>query len=163
MSQKSDTSAEVCPDTGHDTGPSSIPSDLAAIAAQPAVPARQRIKMVLVVRNDLGMRKGKVGAQTGHAVQELIIDRSSGKPVLRDDPYFLAWMEQDYPKPVLRVDSEAELLDIYARAQSAGLRAHLVQDLGHTEFHGVPTYTVVGIGPVPEELVDPITGALKLL
>jgi PTH2 family peptidyl-tRNA hydrolase len=105
---------------------------------------RNRLKMVLVVRNDLNMRKGKVGAQTGHAVQELIIDRSG-------------------PKPVLRVDSEAELLDVYARAQAAGLRAHLVQDLGHTEFHGVPTYTAVGIGPAPSYLIDPVTGALKLL
>lgn len=132
-------------------------------ASKPEGKEGRRFKMVLVVRNDLGMRKGKVGAQTGHAVQELIIDRSSGKPVLRDDQYFLAWMAQDYAKPVLRVDSEAELLDIYARAQAAGLRCHLVQDLGHTEFHGVPTYTVVGIGPAPESEIDPITGSLKLL
>jgi peptidyl-tRNA hydrolase, PTH2 family len=124
---------------------------------------QNRLKMVLVVRNDLNMRKGKVGAQTGHAVQELIIDRSGPKPVLRDAPFVLDWLAADYPKPVVRVDSEAELLDVYARAQAVGLKAHLVQDLGHTEFHGVPTYTAVGIGPAPSYLIDPVTGTLKLL
>lgn len=123
----------------------------------------KRLKMVLVVRNDLNMRKGKVGAQTGHAVQELLIDRSGVKPVLRDDDFVLAWLADDYPKPVLRVDSEAELLAIYEQALAAGLRVHLVQDLGHTEFHGQRTYTAVGIGPAPGFLINPVTGHLKPL
>jgi PTH2 family peptidyl-tRNA hydrolase len=120
-------------------------------------------KMVLVVRNDLNMRKGKVGGQTGHAVQEALIDRSGSVPVLKTDPLILKWLAEDYPKSVLKVSSEAQLLAIYERAKLAGLNAHLVQDLGKTEFHGCLTYTVVAIGPAYCQDIDPITGHLDLL
>lgn len=130
-----------------------------------------KIKMVLVVRNDLNMRKGKVGAQTGHAVQEAIIDRSGANsnpnsntiPVLKTDELTQQWLCANYPKTVVRVDSEAELLDIYKQACDAGLNTRLVQDLGTTEFHGQPTYTVVAVGPDWSDRIDPITGHLKLL
>lgn len=121
--------------------------------------------MVLVVRNDLNMRKGKVGAQTGHAVQEAIIDRSGPNsiPMLKTDELTQQWLCANYPKTVVRVDSEAELLDIYRQACDAGLNTRLVQDLGTTEFHGQLTYTVVAVGPDWSDRIDPITGHLKLL
>jgi PTH2 family peptidyl-tRNA hydrolase len=124
-----------------------------------------KLKMVLVVRNDLNMRKGKVGAQTGHAVQEAIIDRSGPNPipVLKTDELTQQWLCANYPKTVVRVDSEAELLDIYKQACDAGLNTRLVQDLGTTEFHGQLTYTVVAVGPDWSDRIDPITGHLKLL
>ena len=124
---------------------------------------RNRLKMVLVVRNDLNMRKGKVGAQTGHAVQELLIDRSGAKPVLREDDFVMQWLSESYPKVVLKIDNEAALLAVYEQAIARGLSSHLVQDRGDTEFHGVPTYTVVSIGPAPAHLIDEITGSLKPL
>lgn len=125
--------------------------------------AHSTLKMVLVVRKDLNMRKGKIGSQTGHAVQEAILDRSSGKPVVKDDPYIEEWLAADYPKITVSVNSEAALLDVLRQAREAGLNTHLVQDLGHTEFKGVLTYTVVAIGPAPAEMIDPITGQLPLL
>ncbi|MBP9090480.1 aminoacyl-tRNA hydrolase [bacterium] len=125
----------------------------------------EKLKMVLVVRNDLNMRKGKVGAQTGHAVQEAIIDRSGPNsiPILKTDELTQQWLSANYPKTVVRVDSEAELLDIYKQACEAGLNTRLVQDLGTTEFHGQLTYTVVAVGPDWSDSIDPITGHLKLL
>jgi conserved hypothetical protein TIGR00283 len=126
-----------------------------------------KIKMVLVVRNDLNMRKGKVGAQTGHAVQEAILDRSGPGPnpipKLKTDELTRQWLNANYPKSVVRVDSEAELLEIYDQASKAGLNTHLVQDLGTTEFHGQLTYTVLAVGPDWSDRIDPITGHLKLL
>lgn len=126
-----------------------------------------KLKMVLVVRNDLNMRKGKVGAQTGHAVQEAIIDRSgpnsNSVPRLKTDELTQQWLCANYPKTVVRVDSEAELLEIYKQACDAGLNTRLVQDLGTTEFHGQLTYTVVAVGPDWSDRIDPITGHLKLL
>jgi APA family basic amino acid/polyamine antiporter len=121
------------------------------------------LKMVLVVRNDLNMRKGKVGAQTGHAVQEALLDRSGDRPRLKDDPAIIEWLATDFRKITVRVDSEEELLAIYRRAVELGINAALIQDRGDTEFHGVPTYTVVALGPAAPEVLDPLTGQLKLL
>lgn len=121
------------------------------------------LKMVLIVRKDLGMRKGKIGSQVGHAVQEIMLDRTGDKPKLREDAWLYEWLADEYPKITVSVNSEAELLAVYAQAQAAGLATHLVQDMGHTEFHGVRTYTAVSIGPAPAERIDPITGKLPLL
>lgn len=123
------------------------------------------VKMVLVVRNDLGMRKGKVAAQAAHAAQEAIIERDAitGEPRLKDNMLIREWLACDYVKITVRVDSEAELLNLYAQAQKAGLIASLVQDLGHTEFHGQLTYTAIALGPAQAEDLDPLTGHLKLL
>ncbi|MBY0359871.1 MAG: aminoacyl-tRNA hydrolase [Candidatus Obscuribacterales bacterium] len=123
---------------------------------------KSNLKMVLVVRKDLKVHKGKIGSQIGHAVQEIIIDRSGEKPKLRDEQWLYDWLADEYPKITVSVNSEAELLAVFEQAKAAGLNAHLVQDLGHTEFKGMLTYTVVSIGPAPAELVDPITGKLPL-
>jgi len=61
------------------------------------------------------------------------------------------------------VNSEAELLDLRDKAKAAGILHAIIQDAGKTEFHGVPTYTVVAIGPVWSDEIDPITGHLPLL
>lgn len=121
------------------------------------------MKMVLVIRNDLNMRKGKMAAQAGHAVQELLIDRSTNPPTLRTDPFVLEWLADNYRKITVRVDSEAELLALHARATELNIPVSLILDNGHTEFHGQQTYTAVALGPVPDEVVDPLTGTLKLL
>lgn len=39
----------------------------------------------------------------------------------------------------------------------------LVKQYGFTEFHSVPTYTALAIGPAESEKIDEITGHLKLL
>ena len=74
-----------------------------------------------------------------------------------------AWLSGRFTKVVVRVDSEAELLEVYQKAKDAGLPCSLIQDSGATEFHGVPTYTAVAIGPDEAEKIDAITGQLKLL
>lgn len=121
------------------------------------------LKMVLVVRNDLNMRKGKMAAQAAHAAQEALLDRSSAVPKLKTDPLILEWLASDYAKITVRADSEAELLEIHRRAVELGINSSLITDLGHTEFHGVPTLTVAALGPAPAQLVDQVTGSLKLL
>ena len=73
------------------------------------------------------------------------------------------WTSGSFAKVVVYVNSEKELLDIYYKAYSAKLPCSLIQDAGATEFHGVPTYTAVAIGPDYPERIDPITGELKLL
>ncbi len=121
------------------------------------------LKMVIVLRKDLNMRKGKMAAQAGHAAQEALLDRSGDQPRLKTTPDILAWLADNYKKVVVSVDSEQALLALKAQAEALGLNHHLVQDHGHTEFHGVHTYTALALGPAETSLVDSLTGDLSLL
>lgn len=116
------------------------------------------IKQILVIRSDLQMRKGKMIAQGAHASQWAAKAAQQGCP-----EWFAAWEAHEYTKIALRVDSEAALLALHQAVQQAGLPCALIQDAGHTEFHGVKTYTALGIGPAPSEEIDPFTGTLSLL
>lgn len=130
------------------------------------------VKQVLVVRKDLKMRKGKIGAQCGHAAMKAMLDACSltidgdGRRLVRfeygpSSPW-TPWLESGSAKVCVYVESEAELLEVYEKARAAGLVAALVTDSGRTEFGGVPTRTVVAVGPGWVEDIDPITGHLPL-
>ncbi len=121
-------------------------------------------KMVIVVRKDLNMRKGKLASQASHAAQEAILIRDENNvPSLKTSPDVLAWLADEYKKVVVSVNSEAELLSLMEQARELGLNHHLVQDLGHTEFHGQKTYTALALGPAPALAVDALSGHLPLL
>lgn len=119
------------------------------------------LKQVIVMRADLNMRKGKMIAQGCHAsmafMSKLIENKHSPTTVQQD------WLDSSYAKICVRVDSEEQLMDVYERAQDAGLEVHLITDSGRTEFHGVPTKTCLAIGPDYSEKIDLITKELKLL
>ena len=118
------------------------------------------IKQVIVMRNDLNMRKGKMIAQGAHASIAFLISRHyRGMPSKEEEQ----WMEEGQTKICVRVDSEEHLLEIAAKAKSAGLTVHVITDAGHTEFNGVPTKTCLAIGPNEASEIDAITGDLKLL
>jgi PTH2 family peptidyl-tRNA hydrolase len=133
------------------------------------------IKQVIVMRKDLGMRKGKMIAQGAHASMKVFLDRGQrssrtilGRPYdhkieisLTDE--MKEWVEGLFTKVCVSVDSEDELLAIVKKADIAGLPNALIQDAGRTEFDGVPTYTCCAIGPAKAEEIDKITGDLKLL
>ena len=125
-------------------------------------------KMVFVVRKDLNMRKGKISSQVSHCALSFLTrnGRWEGNMFISNPPNAQEakeWMESSYKKITVSVNSEEELMDIYNKAKDAGLETHLIIDSGLTEFHGVPTKTVVGIGPNYNELIDPITGHLELM
>lgn len=114
------------------------------------------MKQVIILRKDLNMRKGKMVAQGAHASVIAAIEAQGSEE-------FDEWMNGGMTKICVGVDSEAELLDIYAQAQHARLTSALIQDAGHTEFGGVPTHTAVAIGPASVDQIDKLTGHLKLL
>jgi peptidyl-tRNA hydrolase, PTH2 family len=72
------------------------------------------------------------------------------------------WIDESFTKICLYVNTEEELLDLYLGAKNAGLTVHLIQDAGHTEFDGVPTYTCLAIGPHYKSRIDVITRDLNL-
>lgn len=131
------------------------------------------VKQVIVMRHDLGMRKGKYAAQASHASLAFLGRRVSkfiGKktPAKKFEDWFglivasIEWFRSSFAKIVCKVNSEEELLEIYNAAIEAKLEVHLITDSGKTEFNGVPTKTCLAIGPDYSKNIDPITGHLPL-
>nr|XP_020468009.1 peptidyl-tRNA hydrolase 2, mitochondrial isoform X2 [Monopterus albus] len=117
---------------------------------------RGEFKMILVVRNDLKMGKGKVAAQCSHAAV------SAYKQVQRRNPELLRqWEYCGQPKVVVKVPDEDALIDLLGHAKEAGLPVSLIQDAGRTQI-APGSRTVLGIGPGPADLIDSVTGDLKL-
>lgn len=113
------------------------------------------MKMVIVMRKDLNMRKGKMASQAGHAVLEAFLSSDLERRQ--------AWMKHHaQAKICVGVESEQELFNIRAEALRAGLNVGMIQDEGRTEFKE-PTWTCLAIGPDVNERIDEITGHLKLL
>ncbi|KAF2994956.1 hypothetical protein E8E13_002729 [Curvularia kusanoi] len=119
----------------------------------------EECKMVLVVRTDLGMTKGKIGAQCGHATLACY------KHFLRHAPestILKRWERMGQAKVALQVKGEEELEILQAQAVSLGLVAHIIHDAGRTQIAS-GSATVLGIGPAPKGVIDQVTGHLKLL
>lgn len=114
-------------------------------------------KMVLVVRNDLKMGKGKIGAQCGHAsvgAYQQAMDKNPG--IIR------RWENSGCGKIALKVESERELMNLRKGASVRGLNYFLVHDAGRTQIAAGST-TVLAIGPALSDEIDALTGHLKLL
>jgi len=152
---------------------------------------KNEIKQVIVMRKDLNMRKGKMIAQGAHASMKVFFDRAANfKPqtptaadnqsvqqleIVEDSigkivytltmpltPKMFEWYSGIFTKICVSVNSEEELLDIEKKAREKGLPVALIQDAGKTEFNE-PTYTCCAIGPDDSNIIDEITGHLKLL
>jgi peptidyl-tRNA hydrolase, PTH2 family len=133
-------------------------------------PSAVRVKQVIIIRKDLGMRRGKEIAQGSHASMNFLVEplrHSLGEQTQASsftislNEYEKHWILHGMAKICLRVESEAQLLEIHSLALAAGLQSHLIRDSGRTEFKGQPTYTACSIGPDQAEKIDRITGELK--
>ncbi|XP_043702669.1 peptidyl-tRNA hydrolase 2, mitochondrial-like [Telopea speciosissima] len=113
-------------------------------------------KMVLVVRNDLKMGKGKIAAQCSHATLGLY------KKLLHRAPKALnRWEMCGQVKVVLKIESEEELLVLQKRAKSLKLPTHITVDAGRTQIAPNSRTVMSILGPA--DVVDDVTGGLKLL
>jgi PTH2 family peptidyl-tRNA hydrolase len=128
------------------------------------------VKQVIVMRKDLSMNKGKMIAQGAHASVQVLLDYFHMSPLLGTHqvpiPHWAAltaWLRGTYTKVCVGVSSEDELLDLFYKAKEADLPCALITDSGKTVFNGEPTNTCIAIGPADAELIDEITGKLKLL
>lgn len=125
------------------------------------------VKQVIVVRKDLGMRKGKIAAQVAHASMKFLFENNDaekfGELKVKLSPAETLWMTSGHAKIVVSCDSEEELRELMLKAELANVDAYPIIDAGHTEFHGVPTLTCAAFGPDYSEAIDEITGKLKLL
>lgn len=126
--------------------------------------AETDVKQVIIIRRDLGMRRGKEIAQGAHAsmafISQSIREAAGGEIWLSAAEQ--EWFLGKFAKIVLQVETEEELRELYRKAREARLEAYLITDSGRTEFAGVPTITALAIGPDYSSNIDPITKDLKL-
>jgi len=113
-------------------------------------------KLVIVVRDDLEMSTGKLAAQVAHAAVTCALEAKSKKA-----KWFSEWYKEGQRKVVLRARDLDELRFLKDEAYRAGLPLTMISDAGMTELPPNTT-TCLGIGPGPENAIDPITGSLPL-
>ena len=113
-------------------------------------------KLVVVVRTDLGISKGKMAVQVAHAAVNCSL-----KAKKSDLSIFREWYGEGQKKVVVIGCNESSLKQLQQHARDIGLVCSLVSDAGLTEV-APGTITCLGIGPAPESKVDEITGNLSL-
>lgn len=128
----------------------------------------QEVKQVIVVRKDLSMRKGKIAAQVAHASMKFLIDNDESERadelMVKLSTQEAAWLfSGSFTKIVVGVDSEDQLNDLVFQARLEGIEVHKITDAGRTEFNGVPTVTCAAFGPEDSDVLDKLTGNLKLM
>jgi PTH2 family peptidyl-tRNA hydrolase len=111
-------------------------------------------KQVILLRSDIDMSDGKKCVQCCHA--SLGSYRKADKSIIKK------WEFEGQKKVVLEVGSKEEILKFYNQVKKEKIPCFLVEDAGLTEIEP-GTITTLGIGPEKEEILDKITGKLKLL
>ena len=111
-------------------------------------------KQCIVIRSDLKLSRGKIAVQASHAAI-LAFERSSKSARYQ-------WMRQGQKKVALLVDGVKDIYSLKNHAEKLGIPSAVVVDAGLTE---IPpgTVTALGLGPEKAELLDRVTGKLKLL
>ena len=111
-------------------------------------------KQVILVRMDLKLSKGKLGAQVAHASVDTALKSNKGN--------ITDWKADGSKKVVLKVDNEKDLFKYKQIAEDNGLKTALIKDAGRTAI-APGTITCLGIGPDDEEKIDSVTGNLKMM
>ncbi len=114
-------------------------------------------KMVIAVRKDLDLGKGKIAVQVAHAAVTLALH---AKKYERAD--FKRWIKGGQKKVVIKIASLEELFSLKEKLESSGFYVCQISDAGYTQ---VPpnTVTCIGVGPADSEKLDPITSSYPLL
>tara|TARA_B100000029_G_scaffold507830_1_gene593299 strand:+ start:1330 stop:1683 length:354 start_codon:yes stop_codon:yes gene_type:complete len=113
-------------------------------------------KLVVVVRTDLGISKGKIAAQVAHAAVNCAL-----KSKKSDSTNFRKWFDEGQKKVVVKGENESTLRTLQQYARESGIVSSIVTDAGLTEIPS-GTVTCLGIGPATETQIDSITGDCAL-
>jgi PTH2 family peptidyl-tRNA hydrolase len=115
------------------------------------------VKMVIAVRKDLAMGKGKIAAQVAHAaVACTLISMKKNKKIFNE------WYETGQKKVVVKVDNIQTIYQIKEECKILGVISETITDAGFTQI--MPgTVTCIGLGPDEDDLLDQITGTYGLL
>ncbi|MBI4739456.1 peptidyl-tRNA hydrolase [Candidatus Woesearchaeota archaeon] len=110
--------------------------------------------MVILVRQDLKLPKGKMAAQTAHAAVEATLRAPK--------EHLKVWHSQGQKKVVLKVADQQALFKYVQMAKDNHLTTAVITDGGHTVVEP-GTITCAAIGPDNEKVIDQLTGALPLM
>lgn len=119
--------------------------------------------LTIFIRQDLKMRKGKMAAQSAHAVMKLLFDATQKTPSTMILPAKQTEeLETFLSNPLVKiqmVENEEALLKVLDNAFPYAV----ITDSGRTEFHGVPTVTCAAQGifsscPMSEIVVPAMYG-----
>jgi peptidyl-tRNA hydrolase, PTH2 family len=141
------------------------------------------LRQAIVIRKDLSMPAGKIGAMAAHAAMTFICKalKKCGLPEATDgsirvegvftadewqwitelDPGLEEFGQLSFGKIVLAVENEEELLDVYHNAVNADLCVHKVIDSGHSH-NKFGDLAAIAIGPAWPEDLALVTGHLKV-
>ena len=117
----------------------------------------EEYKMLIVMRSDLKMSKGKLAAQAAHAAVNCAFAAKK-----KDPRGFDKWYSEGQKKVVLKVDSLERLYEIKAIVDANSINYSLITDAGRTEI-APGSVTCIGIGPSTDAILDKITGELSML
>ena len=129
------------------------------------------MKLVVIVRTDLHMGKGKIATQVAHAAvacyrssipvlfSSILHTKSENGTASCGDNWFVHCGQK---KIVLKVDTLGELMEVEGRARESGLVVERIVDWGLTQIEP-NTITCIGIGPDGDDEIDAVTSGLKLL
>ncbi|XP_011299881.1 peptidyl-tRNA hydrolase 2, mitochondrial-like [Fopius arisanus] len=120
---------------------------------------KEHCKMVLVVRSDIAMGRGKTASQCAHAAVECVQRCSSRK---NNKEILDTWFFLGQPKIILKITSEEKLKNLADQVKTRGITAVIIRDAGKTQLEP-GTISVLGIGPGPNSIVEDLTAHLKLL
>ncbi|KAI4528459.1 peptidyl-tRNA hydrolase II [Schizophyllum commune Loenen D] len=132
--------------------PQAIPDgDLAAVKAGFVEPC----KLVLVVRTNLKLPAGKIAERCGDATLACY------KTLIARNPQLVKhWERTGQAKIALKGSSQKQLEELERTAKGLNLCARAIQD--GTAKNG-PATVILAIGPGPVDLVNRVTGKLRLL
>ncbi len=114
-------------------------------------------KQIIAIRKDLHMSVGKLVSQACHACLEA--SESSKKHNLK---IWKEWRIKGAKKVIVKVISLDELLSLEEKVKRLNIPHALIIDRGLTQL-APNTPTALGIGPTETNIVDKISGNLKLL
>lgn len=110
------------------------------------------MKQIIILRKDLNMPIGKAISQGCHASNMSILANNTTD----NKTNILKWLMNGSKKVILSVNSLEELLTIYESLINLSIPNYLVKD------KKLDTITALGVFPIREDIIDEITGHLKL-
>jgi PTH2 family peptidyl-tRNA hydrolase len=129
-------------------------------------------KQIIIIRKNLKMRLGKIMSQSCHSSLKVFFDRMTRNDkqtspdglvayTLMVPESMVPWIEGSFTKIGMTVDTDVMMIELYNKAQEAGIPCSMIEDNGATDAgmgRGVKTLTAIAIGPDTCEKIDMITG-----